>query len=334
MGQRANLAIGNASGYELYYSHWCANTLPRDLFWGPEHALDFVSQQRSVAVEDGWLDTIWAEGGAVIDPQDKTLLLYGGEDLLYDVPLRRLYLCMLNTAWRGWTIRWAFEGIVDIAEYLNVAREHVIADSDNTKERAAVLAPPRARDWLRCICTIRCDGELAIYPLDGLLMDYLLTGSQLLAAAKSVSSFSTLNTAEWTEEFPTGGFHIDLGERTVDFWMADDCPNGLAEVANAWDDWNVNWHKDRFESQVELAGNGLTFSQRSRSDLLSDLLKMLDRDSKPVDVLDLAQRLSEHEGGGKVKVNPFAIRDDRVSVDAERRKTILAGCVAALKDDE
>lgn len=68
MGQRANIAIGNAERYDLFYSHWCANTLPHDLFGGSDHAVDFVSCQRKVDRRDGWLDTIWAEGGAVIDP--------------------------------------------------------------------------------------------------------------------------------------------------------------------------------------------------------------------------------------------------------------------------
>ncbi|QEG40082.1 hypothetical protein [Roseimaritima ulvae] len=332
MGQRANLAIGNANGYELFYSHWCANTLPRDLFWGSEHAVEFISNQRAVAVDDGWLDTVWAEGGAVIDPQNQTFLLYGGEDLLYDVPLRRLFLKMLSMAWDDWTVRWAFEGIVDLAEYLGVAREHVIADSNDTSEATAILTPPQERDWLRCIGTIRSDGDLAIYPLDGLLIDYLLAGPQLVVAANSVQSFVTLNVSDWTKDFPTGGFHIDLNQRQLDFWMAEDCPNALVGVANSWNDWNVNWHNDSFESQVELTDSALKLNQRPQSEMLSDLLEMLNQDSKPVDVLELAQRLSDHAGGGKVEVNPFAIRDDRISVDAERRKTILARCVAALND--
>lgn len=332
MGQRANLAIGNACSYELYYSHWCANTLPRDLFWSSEHALDFVRKQRPVAVADGWLDTIWAEGGAVIDLQSKTFLLFGGEDLLYDVPLRRLFLRMLTTSWQGWAIRWAFEGIVDIAEYLGVAREQVIAVSDKTNEAAAVLTSPQERDWLSCICTIRSVDNLAIYPLEGMLIDYLLSGPKLVAGSKAVPSYSTLNVSDWTAYFPTGGFHIDLDEQQLDFWMAEDCPNGLTAVANMWSDWKVNWHKDYFESQVELTNSALTLNPRPQSELLSDLLKMLDQDSKPVDILELAQRMSDHEGGGKVEVNPFAIRDDRVTAEPERRKAILARCVAALTD--
>src|SRR5688500_17014614 len=102
MGQRANLAIVTPQGYDLFYSHWCANTLPHDLFWGASHALEFVRKQRKVDRENGWLDTVWAEGGTVIDPQSEMLLLFGGEDVLYDVPLRDVFLQLLQASWSGW----------------------------------------------------------------------------------------------------------------------------------------------------------------------------------------------------------------------------------------
>jgi len=197
MGQRANLAIGNASSYELFYSHWCANTLPRDLFWGPGHALDFISQQRAVDQSDGWLDTIWAEGGAVLDQEKRLFLLYGGCDLLYDVPLRRVYLELLAEAWVDWEIRWAFEGIVEIAEYLGVDRKNLIAVSDDSTDHstdnATLLSPPQERDWLQCIGSIKSDSKLRIYPLGGMPIDYLLAGPQIVAASKDIGSLASLN---------------------------------------------------------------------------------------------------------------------------------------------
>lgn len=66
MGQRANLILVEAGKYQLFYSHWCANTLPRDLFWGPDHAQAFIRIQRPVG-DSGWLDDVWAEGGAILD---------------------------------------------------------------------------------------------------------------------------------------------------------------------------------------------------------------------------------------------------------------------------
>ena len=95
MGQRANLAIKKIQGYDLYYCHWCANSLPHDLFWGAAHTEEFIRAQRPVG-HDKWLDTVWAEGGAVLDPLDQTLLFFGGGDILYEVPLRRLYLRLMQ----------------------------------------------------------------------------------------------------------------------------------------------------------------------------------------------------------------------------------------------
>ena len=83
---------------------------------------------------------------------------------------------------------------------------------------------------------------------------------------------------------------------------------------------------------MALTDSALTLTQRPQLELLSNLLEMLNQDSKPVNVLEIAQKLSDHKEGGKVEVNPFAIRDDRLPVEAERRRAILARCVAAIND--
>jgi hypothetical protein len=54
MGQRANYVLVEESGrWSLFYSHWAANTIDRDLFWGPDHAIAFVRAQRPTTE---WLD--------------------------------------------------------------------------------------------------------------------------------------------------------------------------------------------------------------------------------------------------------------------------------------
>ena len=54
MGQRANLIIVQYGEYELFYSHWAANTLTSDLFWSPELATAFIQMQQQVDKETGW----------------------------------------------------------------------------------------------------------------------------------------------------------------------------------------------------------------------------------------------------------------------------------------
>ena len=59
MGHRANYTILAGGGSELYVSHWGANRVDRDFFWGPEVALDFVRQQRPA---EAWMNDVWCEG--------------------------------------------------------------------------------------------------------------------------------------------------------------------------------------------------------------------------------------------------------------------------------
>jgi hypothetical protein len=81
MGQRANFVVVEPAGYELFYSHWGANTVDRDVFFGPETTLEYFRRQRVVQPPHGWLDEVWAEGGALLDCARYTLLYFGGEDI-------------------------------------------------------------------------------------------------------------------------------------------------------------------------------------------------------------------------------------------------------------
>ena len=46
MGHRAHYLIKDEKSYKLFYSHWGANVVDRDLFWGPDAAFDYISAQR------------------------------------------------------------------------------------------------------------------------------------------------------------------------------------------------------------------------------------------------------------------------------------------------
>lgn len=129
MGHRANLMIIREGNYSLYYSHWCAITLPSDLFWGPEAAVAFIEQQEPA---EGWLDNAWAEGCACVDLDHRHLLWYGGEDEHYEIPLRRHLLKMMQPLWPGWTIEWASSGILDMAAYVGYPVEELISEVSRT----------------------------------------------------------------------------------------------------------------------------------------------------------------------------------------------------------
>jgi len=217
MGQRANLIIVEHGRHRLYYNHWCANRLDCDLFWGPDHAAAFVRLQDEVG-DDKWLDDIWAEGGAVLDRDRSVLLFFGGEDVLRDVPLRRLYLELVGRVWKGWRIQWAFSGIVDLADYVGYPRERVIAKVLDDR-RPTSLTPPENPAWTDIVGNFRLeDGRLCLCPLAGEADRYLQCGSELVEWCRRENARAHLDLAVSTETFPSGGFHVDVPSRSVGFW--------------------------------------------------------------------------------------------------------------------
>jgi hypothetical protein len=221
VGQRANLILVEGHKYQLFYSHWCANTLPSDLFWGAQHAASFIRIQRAVD-HSGWLDDVWAEGGALLDLDRKHFLLYGGEDVLYDVPLRRIYLELLAQVWKGWTVDWAYEGNADLADYVGYPRDQVLS-KDEQEATDGTLAPPEQMDWTDSVVSVRFgDGTVRLYPLAGDVAFYLRSGSKLVENVRPVDGMPRLFLHEWTTEFPGGGFHLDLSAQRLEFWVARD----------------------------------------------------------------------------------------------------------------
>ncbi|WP_019420741.1 WD40 repeat domain-containing protein [Paenibacillus sp. OSY-SE] len=308
MGQRANLILVRNGSYELYYSHWCANTLPRDLFWGPEETLSFIEGQQPA---EGWLDDRWAEGGVIMDMDHQVLLWYGGEDIMYDIPLRRQLFALMQPLWSGWELRWAKAGIVDMAMYLHYPLEHV-RSLEYTTELISLIEPEPKDGFIRIIASIVFpNGELRIFPLSGTFDEYLLAGpSSFIQAISPASGQPELRVAEWSEDFPDQGFHLDTRRRSLDIWYAGDDSDIITHVKKCWPDWTVTDLADQYEVQSVLTGNAVIFSPQSQSKLISQLQEMLlySASSSPVDSIKLFADYHE-KAGREVEVNPLALID-------------------------
>ncbi|MCA9184371.1 MAG: hypothetical protein R3E01_25650 [Pirellulaceae bacterium] len=335
MGQRANLILVADRQYELYYSHWCANTLPRDLFWGPDHATKFVQIQRSVD-ESGWLDNIWAEGGAVVDRDNKVLMLFGGEDVLYDVPLRRVYLQMLQRVWGQWTVRWAHQGIADLADYVAYPRYLVCSEwHDDVPDEASPLAPPERKDGTNVVGTVRlADGTVRVFPLAGSVASYLFAGPDIVAHCPEAEAVDCERINEWCgDSFPLGGFHIDMAAKSLDYWTAFYAPEPVG-AAMMWPGWQVTWHRDRYESQVLATDGRLAFPFSSTETLQQRVSEMLLRESRLGGVAAIRQFTNDELAkGSKVTVNPWALRNDDLPLDRTARERIVAFALGAVDSD-
>jgi hypothetical protein len=169
------------------------------------------------------------------------------------------------------------------------------------------------------------------YPLAGDAESYLIAGPKLLGGIRAEEGLPRLDLVEWTTEFPTAGFHLDLPDRRLEFWTARDAPGISARVARAWSGWETRWERDRFESQLERTEGLLTFPMMGRQALLGYWRDALLRDdaTDPVEAVRMLVE-SDRAQGKEVQVNPWALRDDRLELSREERKTILDEVISRL----
>lgn len=330
MGQRANLLLVEGDSYELYYCHWCAINLTTDLFWGPEHAIAFIRRQKKMG-EESWLDDTWAEGGAVIDLSKRVLLLFGGEDLLFDVPLRRVYLDLLRAVWNGWEVRWAHEGIADLADYVGYPRERVL--STEVEEPFTDLKPPEERGWTDTIGSVSFEGGvLRFFPLQAEAPKYLFAGTSLIDAVRKEKGLDHFNLNEWTSTFPSSGFNIDLLRKSVEFWTASDQPGIESRMERCWPGWAVHWHRDRFEFQIERMGGLLRLPVEPRRQLEEKVrtILLVEEQGNPAErLIDFMEQ--QVTPGEEVELNPLLFQYDPLTLPLAERERIIREAIATLR---
>lgn len=338
MGHRANLLVVTGGRPALFYSHWRAITLDVDLFWGPGPATAFVRSQQP-ADSSGWLDDVWAEGGAVIDHDRQVLLFFGGEDVMSDVPLRRLHLALMRRVWVGWDVRWASRGIVDIAEHVGVSAATVLSDrvglqEDGEPDEPPSLEPPEDPSWVTGAGSVRsADGQMRLFPTDADVTSLLIAGrDRLLAAAAGTAGQPFVRWADWASDFPQGGFHLDECDQTLDFWMADPAAQAADRVTRQWPGWAVRFHGDQYERHAALASGSLEFPGPNAPVLAEVIRRRLLRPAgqSGVDLMTGLMARLKAETGEVGTANPHALRDAQLDLPVERKAQILAAALAGV----
>lgn len=313
MGQRANLIIVEGGQYELYYDHWCANSLDAYLFWSADQAIAFFRSHEQQE-PDWWLDNIWCEGGAVIDLDKSVLLWFGGEDICYDIPTRRLFLELMQKNWSGFQVLWADEGIANLADYVGYGRHKVLAPFNekeifDTAKIRDMFFPAEKNNYWDCVLTIRNrKNEIEIYTVcvAACLQEVLFFGADMLTLREGAKMRTEYVARPEDENDLHAGIHIDLLKKEIHLWRCFEEVLDIQRLQSVWPGYNIYDHQDQFEIQSELTDQRVGFVERSRQDLLQQIKEIVCRDSTdPLSMLhSLVDRLAEQEK--ELKVSPAA----------------------------
>jgi hypothetical protein len=324
MGQRANYVLVDEHGrWSLYYSHWAANTIDRDLFWGPDHAIAYVRAQKPTTE---WLDDVWCEGGALVDVPRRTLLFFGGEGIRWDVLRHRLTIALMQCVWRGWTVRWAFEGLGDVVDYLGVSRALVRSGrpDDEYEPHDHFFGDP----CVRSVISMRgADGRLSLATCSVNASD--LASFTPPIVERLAGGHNTITLPLHGEDALSSGAHLDVAARRIHLWEADFCQDLRERLARRWGGWHLVHHGAEFESQLALTDGGLTLTPPSQDEVTSEIVSFLLRSSK-FDPTELLSRMSAAQPGATIEVNPHFFTYHPRELPEDERARVLTHALAGL----
>jgi hypothetical protein len=327
MGHRANLIIVTESSYELYYSQWSLS-LPMDMFWGPESAIRYIREHER-RENDHWLDDVWAEGGALVDPQQKVMMLFGGEHLDQDMLLLDTYLALIQEVWEGWDVRWAYDGILDLADYVGFPRALLESESSIPEKKETVsLKAPINKSWIQSVGSITTNkGEICIFPLTQFVSYYLYHGETLLQAAETEESLNHFVFADWSSTFPESGFHIDIHQKTIHYWSlfhhfhSDDMHQKILQM---WPNWKVIYEMKNYQKQLKLTAGKLQFPHITLDKKLRRLAELfyLGSSYDPVKTMkNVIQQIDQE--AESIYIHPAVLTHTSADLSTEEKKMIF-----------
>jgi hypothetical protein len=263
MSDPAHYVLVEPRGVSHFFSNWGGISTNFDLFWGPEHALTFVRKQQRVP---DWDPEDSFEGGALLDPQAKTMLLFGGEGM--SNPLKhRVTMTLMRRVWGpDWRVDWAAAGIGGFADYLGLPRETARTVYPHSRRDSRAFAARTKAD--SSVVSVRWpDGRVTLHPTgEDDVSDFLEYHPNILERLASLRSPSQLAVPVGVEGGAYSGMHLDVAARRADLWLA-----GVVDEPSVWDGWQLTHHVDRFEVQEEATGGALRFAPLPQQEVVEYL---------------------------------------------------------------
>jgi hypothetical protein len=245
MGNRANIVVVKDQQWQYVYSH-CEGCRMVDLMiGGPDLALQFLESLGRRRSDDSWTDPLWCDGGAVFD-FDRRRVVFFGDSLMVEMPLRRTILAALAEVWTGYEIVYAYDGTAQIGEY--VGKEFAQPSLDGLP--SPKLA--RSRNSLcHLVSVIGAAGELRMWPVWwGISSAW--HGPSLLDKLPG-DGFQQLRLGA----IPEGGVHIDVPRNAVGVWNTADGMGVFRALPTLWRGWRTECWEDRYEEQLAACGSAL-----------------------------------------------------------------------------
>lgn len=245
VGERAQCVIMDGRTTELYYTVWGAHALDVDLVAGPEAACERIRRRYDPA--DNLLEPVWIEAAALIDLSRRVLAVFSWhcEGYAHRAALR----AVLAHTWPGWDLRWAYDGVDDLAAYSGAP---YWPDGRSTISPSLVALDPADLDEFNLLVTVADPrGPAHAYGMWSDVSDAFWAGPALLDQLSGAARVTAL------PRLPDAGLHLDPATRTVTGWTTLEVAGLAIDWAARWPGWRLEFQDDRYDLQLAHCAGGL-----------------------------------------------------------------------------
>lgn len=242
MGNRANFVVVENQDWRMYYAHCSGYRMLDALLGGPDFAVRYARAMETCPKTE-WISADWADGGAVIDVDQRRLLFFGDE-LMVGIPERRAMLNVLDSLWPGYEIRYAYDGQSELAGYVGGDLRPISWRPDPHIRLA------RRRDSLcHVVSVVDASSTLRLWPLWWGDLSKAWHGPALLGKLPG-RGLSRIRLGT----IPEGGVHIDIARKLVGEWHTSDVMGICRKLPELWPGWHAESWGDGFEEQARRCG--------------------------------------------------------------------------------
>jgi hypothetical protein len=245
MGYRANFVTIRDGQTSIYYAWWGAGSLLGSLLYGPEWTIDYFESQE---LTPGFIGPIGCQAGAIVD-EDARRLLFFHEN--FPPSIVRPYIQLVERSWPGWEVRWADQGLFDLAYYLGSDPAQMI--DDLSRFRDSHLVAKKLADipeFVLTVITIGSAGDAIDYGFMEFWNEVLARGPDLVELLQGRAKTTLAD-----DEEIDGTAFINPIQKEI--WV---CEYGgltdleLSWIAEFWPGWTVRRHNGGLRKHVELTG--------------------------------------------------------------------------------
>lgn len=254
MSSRCNLVITENGETTLYYDRGYANILDKIVFWGPEYTKAFILERD--ANPEGLLDSIWSDGGVVLDFDTQCLTWFGGEEIEFDAGYNLILHELIKHQWSNWKIIWAKAGIYDIARAAGISLKKV--------RPRRHIQPHELTQYYTKSGYLYADGIVSINLEEGRTSFFITTGWLTSIAHSDVNlrsiqyNIETFNYDEFlacrkidSYKNLLWGAHFDCAKRELDVWHSEKVSELRDLLESHWTGWRISDHGVDFKWHLD-----------------------------------------------------------------------------------